>query len=197
MNLDIQQIFRDFVVELQKQAEIRKAKGIDIVICGDTPWTEIVQEAFYEIGKLKKGIKVYASSHGGEYLLDVLWDSIVDKEHGAVLGLESEWGNIEDVEEDFYKLMYVKSRFKVLIYSSASESNRLDLQQMIKNGLVNFNKHLEGERYLFIDINNFEPYRIIAIGFTVTQAVLKDREVIALQNIGSAEWDEVAKNYIL
>jgi len=197
MDLNAEQIFRDFVIELQKQINIQKTAGIDIDNCRDIPWTEIVKEAFSEIGRIIEGIKVYATGHDGEYLLDVLWDSTENEKHGPILGVESEWGNIKDVEEDFYKLMYVKCRFKVLVYSSTSEVNRLELQRMIKDGLINFDQHLIGEQYLFVDMNNFEPWRITTVGFIVTQATLKNRKAIELSNICSVEWDDKIKNYIL
>jgi hypothetical protein len=196
MDLNISQIFKDFIIELQKQINIQKEAGVDIDNSGDVPWTEIVKEAFCEMGKAKEGINVYSTGHGGEYLLDVLWDSTENRNHGPILGVESEWGNIEDVVEDFYKLMYVKCRFKVLVYSSTSESNKLDLEQMIKDGLVNFNQHLVGDEYLFIDMNNCALWRIVASRFTVTELVLKERKTIELLNICSVEWSDKTKNYI-
>lgn len=197
MDLDNQQIFKDFIIELQKQINIKKAVGVDIINCEDPHWTEMVQESFWEMGRIKRGITVYMTSHGGEYLLDVLWDSTEDKQYGPVLGLESEWGNEKDVEEDFYKLMYVKCKIKVLIYSSTSESNRIDLQQMIEHGLRNFNQHREGEHYLFLDISDFEPWVITVLGFIVSQSVLRNKSAVKLQKIGSANWDDKVKNYTL
>lgn len=187
----LEDILRRFLIKLKKEIELEG--GINT--CGSRTWTKIVKKSFCELGK-NLGFKPYASEYEGEYLLDVLWESKT-KEIGPILGVESEWGSVKDVEEDFYKLMYVKCKFKVLIYGSTSEKKGREFQSSFKEWLTTFDKnlHLKGEKYLFIDITDYEPYRVVAYSFVITQDCIIKRDSIKLTKLKEIRWDSKKKRY--
>jgi hypothetical protein len=104
----------------------------------------------------------------GEFLVDFSWAEI-NFPRRILLAGESEWGTNkfgekrwDRVEEDFEKLLSVKSPFKVLIFSSNknirdSESARdRDFSigfamKKIKSSLEGYGHHIAGEVYIFID----------------------------------------------
>ncbi|MBW2045221.1 MAG: hypothetical protein JRI96_10120 [Deltaproteobacteria bacterium] len=192
--LSIGQIFKSFVYVFMQAIEAKKTDELDIDKWRDGVWTTLVKETFCEMGK--NNFKVYSSAHEGEYLLDLIWEKQDGETGGLRLGLESEWGDIKEVEEDFYKLMYTKCALKVLIYSSSSDSKTQEFLGRFKEILLWYDKHLEGEQYLFIDITEFEPYKIVGHSFAVTKDFLANKNTIQINKLEEYHWSDISKNYV-
>jgi|SRR6266853_82161 len=75
----------------------------------DKPWTMAVNERLYAMGNARElMVCCHGSKDQGEWLLDVIW--MATKQHKIVLVVESEWGRLPAIEEDFDKLLSIKSR---------------------------------------------------------------------------------------
>jgi hypothetical protein len=118
-----------------------------------TDWTQAVKEVICELGE-QRGFKTYASIHLGsekheEWLLDVVWWTTSG---GMQLGVESEWGKVEHVLDDFEKLMSVKSPLKLMVFSSGetllSENH---IVQKLREYLTDFDQNVKDEIYLLVD----------------------------------------------
>jgi len=60
----------------------------------------------------------------------------------------------ERVEQDFEKLLAVKSPFKLMVYSSAREGcTNLAIVEKLELNIQNYGHHLMGETYIFMDYN--------------------------------------------
>ncbi|MGA2085305.1 MAG: hypothetical protein ABSG60_07300 [Terracidiphilus sp.] len=132
-------------------------------------WTQSVRGRFIDIcpSDCEPRPKNRCSSKG-EFLLDYIWE---EKDNGKriLLASESEWGedrygNVhwDMVEDDFEKLLVLKAPFKVLIFSSnfkmndpeGSEKGDFSIgfaKDKLKVSLNNYEHHLPGEVYIFID----------------------------------------------
>src|SRR5579863_8158704 len=83
------------------------------------PWTKAVTERLYEMGKARDlMVCCHSSKDQGEWLLDVIW--MVAKEHKIVLAVESEWGILPNIEDDFDKLMSIKAQRKLLLFNTTN-----------------------------------------------------------------------------
>jgi hypothetical protein len=93
----------------------------------------------------------------GEFLLDLLWwrDS---ESNDIVLAVESEWGGERAVCHDFGKLLNIKSPLKVMIYDTNRQAlQSLRIRQSIEQlYMKKFTQHVEGEKYLLVEINAVE-----------------------------------------
>jgi len=135
----------------------------------DETWTRVVRARFIEIcPKNCYALPSNAGSREGEYLADYTWSE--ENEGGRVLlAGESEWGSGRfgktywaPVEIDFEKLLPIKARLKVLIFSSDSgHSSQQDpgtnfsfeyACSRIRDSLESYWDHLAGETYIFIDL---------------------------------------------
>ncbi len=98
----------------------------------DGLWTNELRKRFISLG-LKEDYKVYTTfgenlgQAGGEWLYDLCWlkydqhrDVSVDYEHlqEVVLAMESEWGNVSAVIDDFHKLLQSTAKYRVLSFQS-------------------------------------------------------------------------------
>src|SRR6266852_5038447 len=87
------------------------AQGLPTELSGpysrDRPWTKAVKERLHEMGKSRGLMVCCHGSKQGEWLLDVIW--MVAKEHKIVLAVESEWGRLPAIEDDFDKLLSIKA----------------------------------------------------------------------------------------
>ena len=89
-----------------------------------------------------------------EFLLDVVvWDRT--NSEGVILAVESEWlQNVDDLAEDFWKLLVVKAPIKLMIFAS-NKNPRTFSQDAIWNKLsdclARYRDHISGERYVFMD----------------------------------------------
>ena len=188
-------ILKDFVNKLRQEIEEEKINNSTVEKWGKPIWTNLIIESFGKLGN-EFGFKVYSSSHEGEYLLDLIWESKDGETGGLLLGLESEWEGTEAVSYDFYKLIYTKCELKVLIYGSTSDEKSKEFIDKFKEDLSWFNKHLQGEQYLFIDITDYPPYKMIAYKFTIPNNFIIDKDGIDFCKLGEFDWDEVNKNYV-
>jgi len=161
-NTDERQMFaKEFLQEFVR--DVAPPKGRDTC----TEWTKRIQEQFVRM--CPEDCELAQRGSSKEYLVDSSW---METEHGkrVLLACECEWASDRYgdhtlwglVEEDFEKLLGIKAPFKVLIFSSTSDSRRkgsdpkLDFsveyaRQRIKESLENYWHHLAGETYIFID----------------------------------------------
>jgi hypothetical protein len=89
-----------------------------------------------------------------EFLLDaVVWNR-KDGE-GVILAVESEWTqHVTDIEEDFWKLLVVKSPIKLMIFATtprATKHSQDAVWQRLNECLRKYKDHVAGEIYVFID----------------------------------------------
>lgn len=117
---------------------------------GKPDWTRKVKEVLKGIGK-EKGYKVYPDPEDkdrewhGEWLLDLIW---LDEKTGAIrLAAESEWGNEDEVLDDFQKLLCIKAPLKVMIYYVYNKP----FVNKFENYMTRFDQHAKGEHYLLIE----------------------------------------------
>jgi hypothetical protein len=98
----------------------------------DKEWSNEIKKRFINLG-LKEGYRVHSTlgenlgQAGGEWLYDLTWlkydqhrDVSVDYEHlqEVVLAMESEWGNVSAVIDDFHKLLQSTAKYRVLSFQS-------------------------------------------------------------------------------
>ncbi len=85
-----------------------------------------------------------------------------DRGHRILLAAESELDNTKArgnfIEQDFEKLLAVKSPFKLMIFSSEKDDGtdrwtNSKIIEKLQNNLENYGHHLQGETYIFIDYN--------------------------------------------
>ncbi len=176
-------LFNEFVNSLNFEIEKEK-KNQTLKKLSDDPgkwesnklyWTPIIKRCFKGMGEMR-GFKVWTNldeiedANKGEYLLDLAW--VDENSEKLILGLESEWGNWEAVEYDFYKLMYTKSKIKVTVFKVGSDMSADSFITDFQKTLKLFEQHIPGEQYLFIEFCEYEPYRIIGYDFTITEDVI-------------------------
>ena len=98
---------------------------------GDFHWTKQIKKSFIKLGKSQG---YYTCTHGlapgesdwGEWLYDITWIKYGKSGkffnpydfHEVILTLESEWGDVGSVRDDYQKLVQAKSRFKVMIWQA-------------------------------------------------------------------------------
>lgn len=127
------------------------------------PYAEIqkvVQEVF--------GAGVQIANTMNEWLYDLLW---WDQGQGHVIDIplvaEIEWGNANQIRDDFQKLLLARSKYRVVVFQSFNET--LDwcktlIQELITEHIRKFKPTISGDRYLFCAyVNNqygfhFESY---------------------------------------
>src|SRR5205823_5346422 len=80
----------------------------------------------------------------------VWWD---DKAHQTVLACESEWGNPDEVEYDFEKLLSFKSPLKLLIYGDCDAEQWKETHKRIKGVTTKFSQHVKGEVYVIVEFS--------------------------------------------
>jgi hypothetical protein len=124
------------------------------------PWPELIPErtllvkqalhkvgnAFEPSGSCKA---YYTAERNGEFMLDFCCMHPIS--HNMLLAAESEWINNvgKIVDDDFQKLVYVRSRFKMMIFAM-DESKVLDQAKLF---LGQYQDHSDGDSYLFVRID--------------------------------------------
>lgn len=94
-------------------------------------WTKAVKSELCSIGR-NFGCEVYAQGvprkikkDGGEWLYDVTWLVYDRSGHGeltdAPLVAECEWGDYQEIEDDFEKLLLARARVRVMIFGGTDE----------------------------------------------------------------------------
>jgi hypothetical protein len=87
-------------------------------------------------------------------LLDlVVWDR--SNGEGLTLAVESEWSqNVDDVADDFWKLLVVKAPVKLMIFA-CNKMPRMFSQDAVwaklSDCLLRYRDHIKGEQYVFMD----------------------------------------------
>lgn len=133
-----------------------------------TKWTKFVKTHFAEVGK-RRHFAVYANGievtgkmvEHREYQLDLIWENRKDGSSGSCqptksqlqLAMESEWETNEDEQEDdFYKLVYSKAKWKVFIFRSIAKNDELCQRLKLLVGWANSCKIRQEprERYLLV-----------------------------------------------
>ncbi|MGH9492831.1 MAG: hypothetical protein ACRD2K_04960 [Terriglobales bacterium] len=111
---------------------------------------EVLRELAAQLGlECRTSLKEPAPSC--EWLLDVVW---WQKDHGAMLGVESEWGPAEKVIEDFAKLLSFKAPLKLMVYCADHSQEEGDVVFMALQGMMTlFGQHVEGEEYVLLDFS--------------------------------------------
>ena len=137
-------------------------------------WTKGVQAALKQLAhnldvRIEHLSSAGTTEHGtGEFLLDaVWWRRLIPKhvEHVA-LAVESEFAGFAantaavagEVLYDFEKLLVIKSPLKLMIFCTKYSPGFRDLSGMragiwsaLKQALLEYSHHIEGEKYLFFD----------------------------------------------
>jgi len=136
-------------------------------------WTGTLKDVFAEIAKEVDPKYVLSSSgHGGELLFDMAWRRS-DSSPDIILCMESEWGDVGDVVNDFTKLMNVKASIKVMIFTTKGDDvGRLKMNTAIENCLRSSVHHVSGEEYALF---NF-PFGLPGMAYCYSYAVLRDGE---------------------
>ena len=107
-------------------------------------WTCEVKSALHEMGR-KRGYDGYP------WLLDFIWWA---KDQRMMLAAESEFGNVDEVEDDFEKLPSFKCPRKLLVFTG-DERKAEQTKRNAETYLRQFGEHASGEEYLLIGITEF------------------------------------------
>jgi len=122
-------------------------------------WTKALKESLRDLLETK-GTNItevlYSDGDRGkhEFLLDlVVWDR--SSGEGVILAVESEWSqSINDVLDDFWKLLVVKAPIKLMIFA-CNKKPRTFSQDAIWNKLsdclLRYRDHVKNEHYVFMD----------------------------------------------
>ena len=84
---------------------------------------------------------------------------MVAKEHKIVLAVESEWGNLRAIEDDFDKLMSIKARRKLLLFSTKNHTGADTIVDRIESNMRAFPYHLIGEEYMLLEVTASDAFR--------------------------------------
>ena len=108
----------------------------------DAEWTREVKIALCKIGKCHK-YSTFASvpdghADGGEWLYDVVW--LVYSPDGrkveyllcVPMVAESEWGNEDDIDEDFQKRLLARATIRVMIFGGANDDNDETAKRLVR-----------------------------------------------------------------
>jgi hypothetical protein len=109
-----------------------------------TCWTTMVKQAF---GSFARALDIDAqvddhSEFGERRQYNALWT----KDDGAVLAVTSAWGDGEELERSFSRLLRVKAPQKLLLYTCLKWQEAV-LEQL-SGAVLRYPHHLEGEQYI-------------------------------------------------
>jgi hypothetical protein len=114
------------------------------------PWTKAVTDRLSEMGQRRNMLVFCHGSPNCEWLLDVIW--MVAKEHKIVLAVESEWGNLAQVEDDFDKLLCIKARRKLLLFNTSNHTGAELFVNKLESNMRAYPHHLAGEEYMLLEV---------------------------------------------
>ena len=131
-------------------------------------WTGTLKSVFGEMAKdVGQNYVVSSSVHGGEHLFDLAWRQSASCPD-IVLCAESEWGNQDEVLNDFVKLMNVKAALKVMIFSTNGDDvARSKMRAAIEGCLRSSVHHIRGEKYLLLNFPYGLPGMAYCSAYTV------------------------------
>jgi hypothetical protein len=155
--IPVEQIIHDVIRELRElsKEESLRVAGLDI-------WTKRIKQKLAELAAQDQypPLYVYGSSiarkipeimGGGEWLYDLCWLQYASKGNMPLLcmplALESEWGNDEDIMNDFQKLLVSRADVRVMVFGEANKGTKITackIGQQIKT----FKGGDESDRYL-------------------------------------------------
>ena len=141
-----------------------------------TAWTRAIKETLASIAEECSCEAQYSDKRKqlSEYMVDVVWWSKTSNGWGAMIAIESEWGNQRDhgagridnvvkaVDYDFCKLLCFKAPLKVLIFTSekSTELRRAICKQTCES-IRTYRHHIKGEIYLLLDFARDAFYRYV------------------------------------
>jgi hypothetical protein len=127
----------------------------------NTAWTNHLKASLKEMLEIKDAnvrdvLFSHTESDTHEFLLDVVaWDR--SEGEGVYLAAESEWGQTkQEILEDFWKLLVVKAPIKLMVFALNRKPTVHTLGAVwdgIKDCLMKYRHHQQGEHYLFIDFS--------------------------------------------
>ena len=120
-------------------------------------WTKKVKTTLCRLGKEEFHYEAWATDipnkyrDGSEFLYDASWHETDNC--GRIISLpmvaESEWGNSEEVDKDFKKLLLARSKVRVMVYWIARRENQKETCDRLRKYVGTFNG-TEGDTYLLI-----------------------------------------------
>lgn len=116
-------------------------------------WTRAVKECVGKIGE-SEHCTVYSSAHpdNGEWLWDMTWireEGEMRYTREIVLVMESEWGDLGLISDDFQKLMLARAAERLMIYQAADETDAAKYKDQLLKHLSHYRDKMVGDRYLF------------------------------------------------
>jgi hypothetical protein len=117
----------------------------------DAAWTAGIKREIGERGKSKDCHVCGAGlQDGGEFLYDLCW---LQYDKGgyllrAPLVLECEWGNGDDIHDDFQKLQLASADLRVMIFSARMEREMANTMDMLKTSVEKFTGNTASGDYL-------------------------------------------------
>ena len=184
----------DFLIRPDELARrlLREVRGRNLDPNKDSLWTDAVMESLNKIAvdvrKPPRNLSkdqlqtLHTSTRTGvhEFLLDYMWwyhDPDTGKQSCA-LAVESEWGDVQAVEDDFEKLLAFKSPIKMMIFSSHWRKTGDDLVGRIEECLRFYGRHEKGEVYLLVDFREDAKSELIKRFDIPNDLVVNDIELI-------------------
>jgi hypothetical protein len=149
--LDAEKLLRDFsrrMVAYVPGADTGGAEYTDKRTC----WTKSTMSALQALAREQqlKMIVTEHSAYGTLRQLNALW---VQGE-AIVLAIGSGWGDREELEESFYRLLILKAPQKLLLYSCAKWKE--EVLEQLTAALMRYPQHIQGEQYLAVNLAALE-----------------------------------------
>ena len=125
-------------------------KNLSITIAAPPEkWTKAVKTELCRIGRDSFGCKVYAAGvprnkrDGGEWLYDVTWLEYEEGGDGELtdlhLAAECEWGEDQDIEDDFEKLLLARAGVRVMIIDGGVKPDSQKIADWLAGKVRKFN----------------------------------------------------------
>ncbi len=124
-------------------------------------WTKEIKRRICKLGK-EMEFYVCASTCNEktdweEWLYDVIWLKL-DKDKYIVyspLAMECEWGDIQDIRNDFEKLLLARTKHRIMIFQGMKKKGDvLKIIENLKDEVSKFEGSQPGDRYLFAGYDN-------------------------------------------
>jgi len=124
----------------------------------DKQWTAPVLRCLEGLGHAR-GLMVccHGCKDNGEWLLDSIW--MVRERHEIVLAVESEWGALALIEDDFDKLMSVKSPRKLMLFCTKDHQGADGILRKLEANMRAYPYHLAGEEYVLLEVTRPGAFR--------------------------------------
>ena len=121
-------------------------------------WTKAVKSRLERIGKASNLLTCcYSVGHEVEWLLDLLW--IDPKDGRIVLAVEAEWGESDQIEADFAKLLSIKAYRKLLLFSTKNHTGGEGIVKRIESLMLAYPYHLVDEEYMAVEVTEQRAIR--------------------------------------